>query len=84
MIRLLLALFGLALVALLGLASLWLLGQLLSGFGRFLVGAAAILGGALRFALVAGVLSGLAYVLGSAWAKPSTAPRTSKDERLVS
>ncbi|AWN23913.1 hypothetical protein DKM44_12295 [Deinococcus irradiatisoli] len=70
MIRLLLALFGLALIALLGLASLWLLGQVLSGFGHFLVGMAAVLGGALRFALVAGVLGGLAYVLGGAWARP--------------
>ncbi|GAA3999673.1 hypothetical protein GCM10022631_08240 [Deinococcus rubellus] len=70
MIRLLLAVLGVALAALLGLSVLWLLGELVTGIGQVLVAAAALLIGVLRFVLVAGVLSGLTYVLSSAWARP--------------
>lgn len=61
---------GVALAALLCLSALWLLGELVSGVGQFLVAAAALLIGVLRFVLVAGLLSGLTYVLTSAWARP--------------
>lgn len=70
MIRLLLALLGLILAALLSLTALWLLGEALSGLGQVLSAAASLLLGVLRFALTAGILSGLAYVLASAWARP--------------
>ncbi len=70
MTRFVLAVFGVVLIALLGLTSLWLLGQLLSGLGNLVVAAAALLGGVLRFVVVAGVLAGLTYVLTSAWGQP--------------
>jgi len=69
-IRLLLTVLGVALAALLGLCALWLLGELVSGIGQVLVAAAALMIGVLRFAVVAGVLGGLTYVLASAWARP--------------
>lgn len=70
MIRLLLAVVGLVLILLLGLAALWLLGEFFAGLGGFLVVTASLLGGVLRFVLIAGVLSILAYVLSSAWKRP--------------
>ncbi|AZI42131.1 hypothetical protein EHF33_04705 [Deinococcus psychrotolerans] len=70
MIRLLLAVLGLVLAALLSLTALWLLGELVSGLGQVLTTTASLLLGVLRFALTAGVLGGLAYILTSAWGRP--------------
>jgi hypothetical protein len=71
MSRLLLVLLSVTLLVLLALAGLWLIGQLLSGLGGFLVASALVLGGALRFAVLGALLGGLAYVLGSAWRPPN-------------
>ena len=72
MTRLLVALLGVLLLALLGLAGLWMLGQLLSGVGAFVVGAARVLAGLMRFLLLAGVLCGVVYFVTSSWRRPGT------------
>ncbi|WP_235692550.1 hypothetical protein [Deinococcus aquaedulcis] len=71
MTRVLLALAGVVLLAVTALALVWLLGQLLTGLGIFIVGAAGVLGRLLWFLLVAGGLSGLVYFVASAW-RPGT------------
>ena len=75
MTRLLLALAGVLLLAVLALALVWLAGQLLAGLGVFLVGTAGVLGRLLGFLLVTGLLGGLAYFLASAW-RPVREPGT--------
>ncbi|WP_424951946.1 hypothetical protein [Deinococcus sp.] len=70
MIRLLVALVGVLLLALLALASVWLIGQLLSGLGAFVVAAAGVLAGLLKFLLLAGVLCGVVYFVTSSWRRP--------------
>lgn len=70
MTRLLLALLAVVFAALLSLVALWLLGELVLGLGQVLTTTAALLLGVLRFALTAGLLGGLAYILTSAWARP--------------
>ncbi|PTA69236.1 hypothetical protein [Deinococcus arcticus] len=71
MTRVLLALAGVVLLAVTALALVWLLGQLLTGLGIFIVGAAGVLGRLLWFVLVTGLLSGLVYFVASAW-RPGT------------
>ncbi|WP_229784412.1 hypothetical protein [Deinococcus radiotolerans] len=70
MTRLLLALAGVVLLAVTALAAVWLLGQLLTGLGLFIVGAAGVLGRLLWFLLITGVLAGVVYFVTSAW-RPS-------------
>ncbi|MFC4455015.1 hypothetical protein [Deinococcus sonorensis] len=65
--RLISAVVGVLLLAILALAGVWLLGQLLTGLGAFVVATAGVLGGLLKFMLVAGVLGGLVYFLASTW-----------------
>ncbi|MFW8626080.1 hypothetical protein [Deinococcus sp. ME38] len=67
MTRLLLALAGVILLAVTALAAVWLLGQLLTGLGVFVVGAVGVLGRLLWFLLVTGLLGGLVYFVTSAW-----------------
>ncbi|MBZ9753406.1 hypothetical protein K7W42_21460 [Deinococcus sp. HMF7604] len=67
MTRLLLALAGVVLLAVTALAAVWLVGQLLTGLGAFIVGTAGVLGRLLWFLLVAGGLSGLVFFVASAW-----------------
>ncbi|WP_230287740.1 hypothetical protein [Deinococcus sp. 12RED42] len=67
MTRLLLALAGVILLAVTALAAVWLIGQLLTGVGAFVVGAAGVLGRLLWFLLVTGLLAGLVYFVTSAW-----------------
>ncbi|MGI8747460.1 MAG: hypothetical protein ACR2J4_03775 [Deinococcus sp.] len=70
MTRLVAALLGLLLLALLGLAGVWLLGQLLAGLGTFVVGLASVLGSLLRFLLTAGAVCGVVYFVASSWRRP--------------
>ncbi len=70
MTRLVAALLGLLLLALLGLAGVWLLGQLLAGLGTFVVGLASVLGSLLRFLLTAGLVGGVVYFVASSWRRP--------------
>lgn len=67
MTRLLLALVGVVLLAVIALALVWLAGQLLVGLGAFVVGAARVLARLLAFLIAAGLLGGLAYFIASAW-----------------
>ncbi|WP_034384232.1 hypothetical protein [Deinococcus sp. YIM 77859] len=67
MTRLLLALAGVVLLAVVALALVWLAGQLLVGVGSFVVGAAQVLWRLLGFLLLAGLLGGLTYFIASAW-----------------
>lgn len=67
MSRVILALLGVILLAVVALALLWLLGQLMVGVGAFVVGTAAVLSRLLWFLIVTGVLSGLVYFVTSAW-----------------
>lgn len=75
MTRLLTTVLAGVLLALLALAALWLLGQLLQGLGGVLAGLAGLLLGLLRYLLVAGVLGGVVYFLASAWRLPRSAAR---------
>ncbi|WP_229752868.1 hypothetical protein [Deinococcus aerophilus] len=70
MARLILAILGVVLLAVVSLALVWLLGQVLVGLGVFVVGLAAVLSRLLWFLIVAGALAGLVYFLASAW-RPS-------------
>ena len=74
MTRLLLALAGVVLLAVTALAAVWLLGQLLTGLGLFVVGAAGVLGRLLWFLLITGVLAGVVYFVASAWRPSVRAP----------
>ena len=74
MTRLLLALAGVVLLAVTALAAVWLLGQLLTGLGLFIVGAAGVLGRLLWFLLITGVLAGVVYFVASAWRPSVRAP----------
>lgn len=74
MTRLLLALAGVVLLAVTALAAVWLLGQLLTGLGLFIVGAAGVLGRLLWFLLITGVLAGVVYFVTSAWRPSVRAP----------
>lgn len=65
--RLIALLLGVLLLALLTLTGVWLAGQLLSGLGAFVVAAAGVLAGLLRFLLLAGVLCGVVYFVTSSW-----------------
>lgn len=67
MTRLLLALIGVVLLAVVALGALWLAGQMLLGAGLLLSGAAGVLLKLLWFLGVAGVLGGLMYFVTSAW-----------------
>lgn len=67
MSRVILALLGVILLAVVALALLWLLGQVMVGVGAFVVGTAAVLSRLLWFLIVTGVLSGLVYFVASAW-----------------
>ncbi|UBV43844.1 hypothetical protein LAJ19_06415 [Deinococcus taeanensis] len=67
MTRLLLALAGVVLLAVTALGAVWLLGQLLTGLGVFIVGAAGVLGRLLWFLMLTGLLSGAVYFVASAW-----------------
>ncbi|WP_148234923.1 hypothetical protein [Deinococcus maricopensis] len=49
------------------LALVWLVGQILTGVGLFLAGAAGVLGRTLLFLLLAALLGGVAYFLASAY-----------------
>ena len=71
MVRLLLLLIALLLISLLSLAAVWLLGELFAGLGGLLIALSRLLARLLRFVLVGGVLSGAAYILLSAWRRPS-------------
>ena len=70
MTRLLVLLLGVVLLAILTLTGVWLAGQLLSAVGTFVVAAAGVLAGLLRFLLLAGVLCGLVYFVTSSWRRP--------------
>ncbi|WP_188963846.1 hypothetical protein [Deinococcus aquiradiocola] len=70
MTRLLVALLGVVLLAILALAAVWLLGQVLGGLGAFVVAAASVLAGLLKFLLLAGVLCGAVYFVTSSWRRP--------------
>jgi|GEM_PF-2825425 len=70
MTRLAVAMIGVLLLAFLALAGVWMLGQLLSGLGAFVVGVAGILAGLLKFLLLAGVLCGVVYFVTSSWRRP--------------
>ena len=72
MARLVVALLGVVLLALLALAGVWLLGQLFIGLGAFVVGAAGVLGRLIWFLLVAGVLCSVVYFVTSSWRRPRT------------
>lgn len=74
MTRLLLALAGVVLLAVTALAAVWLLGQLLTGLGLFIVGAAGVMGRLLWFLLITGVLAGVVYFVASAWRPSVRAP----------
>lgn len=74
MTRILLALAGVILLAVTALAAVWLLGQLLTGLGLFIVGAAGVLGRLLWFLLITGVLAGVVYFVASAWRPSVRAP----------
>ncbi|WP_084048985.1 hypothetical protein [Deinococcus hopiensis] len=67
MTRVLLALAGVALLALTALAFVWLAGQLLVGLGAFVVGTAGVLTRLLGYLLVTGLFGGLTYFIASAW-----------------
>ncbi|WP_293911996.1 hypothetical protein [Deinococcus sp.] len=71
MLRFVLPLLTVTLLVLLGLAGLWLIGQLVSGLGEVLVATALLLGGVLRFVVLGSLLGSVAYVLGSAWSRPA-------------
>ncbi|BDP41499.1 hypothetical protein DAETH_14680 [Deinococcus aetherius] len=75
MTRLLLALAGVLLLAVVALTLVWLAGQLLVGLGSFVVGTAGILGRLLGYLLGTGLLAGLAYFLASAW-RPTKGTRS--------
>ncbi|GHF31324.1 hypothetical protein GCM10017781_04480 [Deinococcus metalli] len=70
MARLLLALIGVVLLAVVALALLWLLGQVMVGVGAFVVGTAGVLSRLLWFLIFTGLLSGLVYFVTSAWRPP--------------
>ncbi len=67
MTRLFVLLLGVLLLALVTLTGVWLVGQLLSGLGAFVVAAAGVLAGLLRFLLLAGGLCGVVYFVTSSW-----------------
>ena len=67
MTRLFVLLLSVVLLAVLTLTGVWLAGQLLSALGTFVVAAAGVLAGLLRFLLLAGVLCGLVYFVTSSW-----------------
>jgi hypothetical protein len=71
MTRAAVAVIGVLLLAVLGLAAFWLLGQLIVGVGAFMVGMAGVLAGLLKFLLLSGVLCGLVYFVTSSWRRPS-------------
>ena len=70
MTRVVVAVIGVLLLAVLGLAAFWLLGQLIVGVGAFLVGTAGVLAGLIKFLLLAGILCGLVYFVTSSWRRP--------------
>ncbi|WP_425147357.1 hypothetical protein [Deinococcus sp.] len=70
MTRLIVALVGVVVLALLALAGVWLLGELLTGLGGLIVGVASVLGGLLKFLLVGGVVCGVVYFVASSWRRP--------------
>lgn len=70
MTRLIVAVLGVVLLALLALAGVWLLGQLLTGLGALIVGVASVLGGLLKFLLAASVVCGVVYFVASGWRRP--------------
>ena len=70
MTRLIVALVGVVVLALLALAGVWLLGELLTGLGGLIVGVASVLGGLLKFLLVGGVVCGVVYFVASSWRQP--------------
>lgn len=70
MTRLIVAVLSVVLLALLALAGVWLLGQLLTGLGALIVGVASVLGGLLKFLLAAGVVCGVVYFVASGWRRP--------------
>ncbi len=72
MVRFLVALLGVVLLALLALAGVWLLGQLFTGLGAFVIGTAGVLGRLAWFLLVAGVLCSVVYFVTSSWRRPRT------------
>ncbi|WP_309571651.1 methyltransferase domain-containing protein [Deinococcus sp.] len=86
MSRVFMALIGVILLAVVALALLWLLGEVMVGLGAFVVGTAAVLSRLLSFLIFTGLLSGLVYFVTSAWrpvakvAAPSTAPAVRLDE----
>ena len=70
MARLVVALLGVVLLALLARAGVWLLGQLFIGIGALVVGTAGVLGRLIWFLLVAGVLCSMVYFVTSSWRRP--------------
>ena len=86
MSRVILALIGVILLAVVALALLWLLGQVMAGVGAFVVGTAGVLSRLLWFLIFTGVLSGLVYFVASAWrpaaktAVPAGAPAVRLNE----
>ncbi|GGQ97005.1 hypothetical protein [Deinococcus ruber] len=70
MTRLIVAVLSVVLLALLALAGVWLLGQLLTGLGALIVGVASVLGSLLKFLLTAGVVCGVVYFVASGWRRP--------------
>lgn len=70
MARLFASLLAVVLLAFVALALVWLVGQVLTGVGVFLAGAAGVLGRTLLYLLLATLLGGVAYFLASAYRKP--------------
>ncbi|WP_027482138.1 hypothetical protein [Deinococcus pimensis] len=68
--RLLAGLLAVVTAALVALAAIWLLGQLLQFLGVFLAGLAGVLAGLLWFLVLAVLLGGLAYFLASVYRRP--------------
>lgn len=67
MTRLLLSLAGVILLAVVALAVIWLVGQVLVGAGSLAVGTAGVLLKLLWFLVVAALLGGLVYFVANAW-----------------
>lgn len=67
MTRLLLGFAGVILLAIVALAVIWLVGQVLVGVGGIAVGAAGVLLKVLWFLMVAALLGGLVYFVANAW-----------------
>lgn len=73
MARLLLALIGVVLLAVVALGLVWLLGQLLVGMGAFVVATVGVLSRLLWYVVFTGLLAGLVYFIASAW-RPARRP----------